>query len=117
MRVATLFALGIDPPVAAFELGRDTASGNLQTQDVDAALIFGGDGTLNRYLPELIERQRKRFRARARDQNSRRCRPRMAGFSQWRMPRHSRGRGAGPISQRPYALLLQYRRYRSRLRY
>jgi diacylglycerol kinase (ATP) len=57
MRVATLFALGIDPPVAAFELGRDTASGNLQTQDVDAALIFGGDGTLNRYLPELIERQ------------------------------------------------------------
>ena len=57
MRVATLFALGIDPPVAAFNLGRDTASGNLQTQDVDAALIFGGDGTLNRYLPELIERQ------------------------------------------------------------
>jgi diacylglycerol kinase (ATP) len=57
MRVATLFALGIDPPVAAFDLGRDTASGNLQTQDVDAALIFGGDGTLNRYLPELIEKQ------------------------------------------------------------
>ena len=57
MRVATLFALGIDPPVAAFNLGRDTASGNLQTQDVDAALIFGGDGTLNRFLPELIERQ------------------------------------------------------------
>ena len=57
MRVATLFALGIDPPVGAFNLGRDTASGNLQTQDVDAALIFGGDGTLNRYLPELIERQ------------------------------------------------------------
>src|SRR5207244_12155394 len=57
MRVATLFALGIDPPVAAFNLGRDTASGNLQTQDVDAALVFGGDGTLNRFLPELIERQ------------------------------------------------------------
>jgi diacylglycerol kinase (ATP) len=57
MRVATLFALDIDPPVAAFDLGRDTASGNLQTQDVDAALIFGGDGTLNRYLPELIEKQ------------------------------------------------------------
>src|SRR5438034_11511713 len=57
MRVATLFALGIDPPVAAFNLGRDTASGNLQTQDVDAALIFGGDGTLNRFLPELIEKQ------------------------------------------------------------
>src|SRR5437868_13955641 len=57
MRVATLFALGSDPPVAAFNLGRDTASGNLQTQDVDAALIFGGDGTLNRYLPELIEKQ------------------------------------------------------------
>jgi len=57
MRVATLFALGIDPPVAEFDLGRDTASGNLQTQQVDAALIFGGDGTLNRYLPELIEKQ------------------------------------------------------------